>query len=496
MPTNVFYVEEGDSLKPIKEELNLKFRVDLGIIKGYEKEKIIIINAGKRAVITLYPKKLVVQSSPEFQDLDIILNLVSKYFQVASKEEIPKDHIDLRDIDKKYFIGLDESGTGECFGSLFIGIAIFDKDVLFKLMEDIKPSDAKNFDLNEIFILNSEYNKFAEKKLKTISATEIDNTNKKILLDRKYKSLLEEEKEILKDSCIILDDYGIGTELENFFDKIRGEGAKVLLVHHADDYYLPPMIASIIARKARNTELSNLKNNNKLIDPDTGELIEMTSGNASDPGTNIWLRAYRKLYPSTEFPAFVRKKWANVKKVLEEYPIREIISPFKCGNCNKDSFKLQIRCINKTEITEMICPNCGRKISAEEFSKFWDQKPKIIVLDTSSVISRILSKDLSNTGYFRGFKVLLPSYVKAELDTKQPPKKAGGSNEIEALSQHKFNGNIEFQMVNTDDILHLKNDDKMINIARRCGAAVLTQDNLQGAMSTVSSGTFLFQVVQ
>ncbi len=499
MSTFVFYVNECNSFKDLKNELASKFRVDQGIAKEYEKDKIFVINAGREAVITLFSKKLIVQSSPEFQDLNRLLNLVSKYFQPEKTETRPQDHIDLKEVDKEYFIGLDESGAGECFGSLFIGMAVLDRNTLFGKMKYITPSDAKNFSLDEISALNSESNKVSKeklkKKLKNVPPVEIDRTNKTILLDENYISLLEEEKDILKDSCIILDNYGIGTKLKNFFQKIQDEGTRILLVHNADTYYLPPMFASIFARKARNTEISNLKRENTLIDPDTGEIVQLTSGNASDPETDKWLYAYRKLHPSSKFPSFVREKWANVRRALVEYPVREIMPTFKCNNCNKDSLKLQIEYVKASNKTHMLCPNCRTIVSIEEFNKFLGQKQKIIVIDTSAIISRILSKDLLSSGYFIGFKVLLPTYIQTELDKKEPDKKRGGDNEIETISKHKIKGDIEFQEIYTEDIPNLKNDNKLIYVARKYGAMALTQDALQGAMSTVSVGTFVFQVV-
>jgi ribonuclease HII len=63
-----------------------------------------------------------------------------------------------------------------------------------------------------------------------------------------------------------------------------------------------------------------MRNINKefSIQDESGRKIHPGSGNASNPQTAQYLEAFMKLYPSKELPAFVRRKWSNVKKLLQK----------------------------------------------------------------------------------------------------------------------------------------------------------------------------------
>lgn len=502
MSNYVFFVKNKDEFINLKESIKNEFRVDQGIIKNnYEEEEFYIFLPDGEIKVTLYKSgKLTLQYSPTLKDISYILDLFKKRFNSISHPKEEQELVDLSTLKNKYFVGLDESGAGECFGSLFVGMAAFEKKLLLDMMNKFKTFDAKNLNTEEIFALNDSSKKFALKKgLKTISSAELSSKNKIELLDDKYKSLIEE---FIKDSecnkndlCIILDDYGVGTVLGNFFEELQKDGAIILTPNKADSNYLPVMIASVLARKARNNEIQTLKDNNKLIDPDTGDIIQMTEGNPSNQSTNRWLVTYRKLYPSSRFPPFVREKWRNVKKVHEEYPLKKNIKTFVCSKCRCESLKINIEYDRNKESTILSCPNCQNQITPENFNAFWTEK-KILVLDTSAIIARIVSKDLKSACYFNKFRIIFPSYIQEELDTKEPDKKRGGSNEISALSEFKLKEVIDFQTVNTDNLKDLKNDDKMGYLARKYDAAVLTKDGPQGAISTIRLDTFLFKIIK
>lgn len=51
---------------------------------------------------------------------------------------------------------------------------------------------------------------------------------------------------------------------------------------------------------------------------ESGKIIYPGSGNAANPQTAKYLEAFMKLYPSKDLPSFVRRKWSNVKKLLQK----------------------------------------------------------------------------------------------------------------------------------------------------------------------------------
>ena len=116
--------------------------------------------------------------------------------------------------------------------------------------------------------------------------------------------------------CVIIDDYGIKRGLKSFLDKLRSQGNTVIVEHKADERYAACQAASVVARKERFEEIRNI-NKNFSVQDEYGKLIYPGTGNASNPQTAKYLEAFMKLHPSAELPAFVRRKWSNVKKLLQ-----------------------------------------------------------------------------------------------------------------------------------------------------------------------------------
>ena len=77
------------------------------------------------------------------------------------------------------------------------------------------------------------------------------------------------------------------------------------------------IIEFIEGKKERFEEIRNI-NKEFNVQDETGNKIYPGTGNASNPQTTQYLEAFMKLYPSKELPTFVRKKWSNVKKLLQK----------------------------------------------------------------------------------------------------------------------------------------------------------------------------------
>jgi ribonuclease HIII len=260
--------------------------------------------------------KLLFQSSPTNKAYAKLVFDIDIKFSLNTLDEI-KQKPTVITSDVQFFIGCDEAGAGETFGSMFLGCVIVYAENL-KIIESIFDTpDIK--DLNEHEILDK-YNKI--KKCCKISkikcgASEIDETSKNTLLDQKYEELLSEAISGKQKSCVIIDDYGIKRGLKSFLKNLESKGHVVIVELKADEKYLACQAASVVARKERFEEIQNLNREFNVQDK-SGRTIYPGSGNAANPKTAEYLEAFMKLYPSKDFPPFVRRKWSNVKKLLQK----------------------------------------------------------------------------------------------------------------------------------------------------------------------------------
>ena len=337
---------------------------------------------------------------------------------------------------------------------------------------------------------------FREKylNLEIISSSYIDQHNKNISLDRKYSKLIENNKKIKEEApncCIVIDDYGVGFELKNRLNYLKSFGAEIIVETKADVNYVCSSLASLVARRARILEMDKLSKENVLIDPETNNRVVFTSG-APNQETKKWLETYRKIYPYSDFPSFVRLKWGNVKAVEEAYPKKRLDYIFKCEhkNCRRPTNILLFFSDKRESI--IYCPNCKNPISKEYFLK---TLPNLkITLDTSSLIHRAISKDLSNTGYLEGSELILTSTLYEEIDSKQPDKKKGAMNELEYIKDFTASGVLNFKEIDTEEYRDLANDKKFISVIKRHKSILMTKDS---NLSTFSSlGVLVLKLIQ
>lgn len=214
------------------------------------------------------------------------------------------------------------------------------------------------------------------------------------------------------------------------------------------------------------------------------EKLRPGSGSASNIITERYLIEYRKNYPFSEFPPFVRKKWNNVIQVEIKHPkqIDKFFIP--CFYCKKSLTLIYMR-YNINIGTKLYCPECGNLIPVPEFKKYFNSR--LIALDTSTIISRIVSKDLHSTRILQGNKFLLPTFVYEELDTKGPNLKKGGQKEILELKEMKMKGIIEFEDVDTHLLAHgLSNDRKILSVLVNQNAVLLTKDKTMTSFGKVN----------
>jgi len=219
--------------------------------------------------------------------------------------------------DVKYFVGCDESGTGETFGSMFLGCVVVDADNLKNIQQIFDIQNIKTLGEHEILEKHDAIKKYCKIFGKKCEASEIDEVSKNTLLDQKYKELLDDAISGKEKLCVIIDDYGIKRELKSFLDNLRSQGNTIIVENKADEKYAVCQAASVVARKERFEEIRNIDKEFGVQD-ESGKMLYPGSGNAGNSQTEKYLEAFMKLYPSKELPTFVRRKWSNVKKLLQK----------------------------------------------------------------------------------------------------------------------------------------------------------------------------------
>ena len=260
--------------------------------------------------------KLLFQSSPSNKIYEKLVFEIDRKFSLNTLDEIGQESTTIPS-GIKNFVGCDESGAGETFGSMFLGCVVVDAGNL-KNIEQI--FDIQNIkELNELEILEK-YDKIKKYckifKIKC-EALEIDEISKNTLLDQKYEELLSEAMHETEKSCVIIDDYGIKRGLKSFFEKIQSKGNTIIVENKADEKYAVCQAASVVARKERFEEIQNI-NKEFWVRDESGKIVYPGSGNAGNSQTEKYLEAFMKLHPSKDLPPFVRRKWSNVKKLLQK----------------------------------------------------------------------------------------------------------------------------------------------------------------------------------
>ncbi len=307
----------------IKKNINSSYKIQVLTKKplGLEESFDIL----EESIKVHYYKKgtLLFQSSPTNTTYAKLVSEIDEKFLLNSPDE-PKQKISMIPSDMKYFVGCDESGAGETFGSMFLGCVSIDAENLKNIEQIFDNPNIKELEEYEILDKYKKIKKYCKIFQIKCEALEIDKTSSKnTLLDQKYEELLCDAIFGKEKSCIIIDDYGIQRGLKSFFDKLRSKENVVIVEHKADEKYVICQAASVIARKERLEEIRNINREFKLQD-ESGKTIYPGTGNANNPQTREYLEAYMKLYPKKNLPFFVRKKWSNVQKILQEKSTQKI----------------------------------------------------------------------------------------------------------------------------------------------------------------------------
>jgi len=484
-PNSVFENLSGDDYTKIVNDLKTRFSLINREPQQGTKEAFTIKTTEGKINFTYYNNgKFMIQSSPTNSVYISTIQDISKLLSITPNEKeeiIPKEETELI---SEYYIGCDEAGAGESFGSMFLGCAVITKQNLETICDIIKGKNIRQLNEREINqIINAISDSF-EGNVKVISPSEIDDGSKNILLDRGYIDLINSAVQNKSKISIVIDDYGIRHELVKYLKKISSEDTIIIVKNKADELYTACKLASLIARKARMDEIKHIDSTNTFVDDTTMEMISPGTGAASNDMTERYLKEYRKRFPDAEFPPFVRKKWANVVKIDEKYPRRKNGLSVICEHCSDELSRVDVM-YDKTSGTKFYCSKCSNLLSVTNFRANF--KKNVITLDTSTLISRIVSKDLSSNQYLKDNDFLLPTFVYEELDTKQPDKKRGAQNEITTLREHKQNGLIGLNDIDTHLLASgVPNDKKLLAVLDTRNACVLTKDTNMATFAEIN----------
>ena len=311
----------------IKDFIKLKYKIR--ILEKFSpglKESFYITSESIKA--HYYTKgKLLFQSSPTNKAYVKLVFDIGVKFSLNMLDEMKQKPTAITS-DVKFFVGCDEAGAGETFGSMFLGCVIIEAENLKNIEQIFDTYNIKGLDEHEILEKYNKIKKFCKISKIKCEASEIDEISKNTLLDQKYGELLSEATSGKEKLCVIIDDYGIKRGLKLFLENLESKGNVVVIEHKADEKYPACQAASVVARKERFEEIQNL-NKEFNVQSKSGKIIYPGSGNAANPKTTEYLEAFMTRYPSKDLPPFVRRKWSNVQKLLQKKHSRKISQFFE-----------------------------------------------------------------------------------------------------------------------------------------------------------------------
>jgi len=304
------------NFKALKDDLKLRFRLtDKAIQKGTKESFEIDTNEGK-INFTLYNNAtLMVQASPTNTIYASFVDDVSKFIsKEPTKKTVQTFLKEESNLICDYYVGCDEAGAGESFGSMFLGCVIISKKNLERIQAFLKEKNIRELKKYEILQIHNKISGLFSSKIYVYTASDIDEGSKNTLLDRGYIEIITKIIEGKSKLSVVIDDYGVKRELKEFCNSLKMKGAEVIIIHKADEQYTACKAASLIARKARIEEIDQNNEKYSFVN-EAGEKIIPGAGSASNENTKRYLMEFKKKFSNKEYPLFVRRKWKNVKDV-------------------------------------------------------------------------------------------------------------------------------------------------------------------------------------
>jgi ribonuclease HII len=217
---------------------------------------------------------------------------------------------------RDFLVGLDETGKGEIFGPAVLAAVAVPRGLFQQLEEIIGVADTKTAHTprywEELFGRIDYYRpQGLDWTIAQITPEEFDRVSINRLLDRDYERLLGEIMGSIdpKQARVVLDDYGAGAGLERHFQKLSESGVEVVRTTKADDRYLECRLASLVAKREQQRALDAIRRDKRYAI----EGHELGSGNAGDPKTVAWLRAWHRT--GRPWPPFVKRSFRTIEEI-------------------------------------------------------------------------------------------------------------------------------------------------------------------------------------
>jgi ribonuclease HII len=421
---------------------------------------------------------------------------------------------------KDFLIGLDETGKGEAIGHTVLTGVVFPKEIFKEIDLLIGPADTKKrheFEYwDDIFM---KLDKLRVKDLvfiyEKIPPWHVDKYNLNKIMDVSYQRIISIflRKVDISRCRIVLDDYGIGDTLKRFLNFLEQKGAEVIVTQNSEDKYLESKTASLISKRQREAIVKAINENPEF---QIGGL-SVGSGNAGDPKTNAWLKAWWNRHQS--WPWFVKRSFKNVRRIEgKSEVIKKILPPINerllsdefLENFNKGKFSIKS--------LSLVCPHCGMILKSAEFVIFKKNGRNIsgikcvnkdcgkiidnagitlryycgyVLPDSNAIIRNVISQDLKSSRFFENFTIILSPVVRKECDGTSKGKK-----EFEELAKFNSMGRIKLESVGKleeipDKLNNKEKDERIIEECIKYNAILLTGDK---SMYAFAGGRNVFTI--
>lgn len=415
---------------------------------------------------------------------------------------------------RKLLIGFDETGKGEVIGHTVLVGVIFPAELFQEIERDIGVADSKvkhtvaywDDIFRKIDFYSAKGLKFIIEK---IPPWDIDRYNINKLLDITYQRiLLQLTRNLpLNETRVVIDDYGIGFNLKKFLKSLGNAGTETVMTTKADDKYLESRVASLIAKREQQKVVDAISRNPEF--QIKGHVLG--SGNAGDPDTVAWLKAWKAT--GMQWPWFVKRSFKNIREIdgiaqePKKYPppinekllSKEFRDKFESGELNISTLSVVCPCgaVSKSikltpqnNQTTPICIACGKEMANVGLTlRYYCGR---VLPDTSAIARGVISKDLEGRRFFENFTFLLHPVTRFESD-----QHSGSKKELERLGHFSSICRIRLLQTNlipdASKLSNLERDEYILKGALENNAIIITADNgMKGAAQ--AKGLFVMEL--
>ena len=403
---------------------------------------------------------------------------------------------------KDFLVGMDETGKGEVIGHTVLVGVLIPSGIASELENLVSTADTKKKHevayWDQLFL---EIDQFRRQGLQAIVEKippwHVDRYNLNKIMDVIYQRILSTffHHADPARTRIVVDDYGVGPSLDRYLRAIANAGAETVVSTGADNRFLEARVASVIAKREREMVIEALRKTEQY----RINGITVGSGNAGEPETIAWLKAWKE--SGKQWPWFVKRSFKTIRTLdgiagaatKQTPPIRddllstEFLEEFKEGKMSITS--LSVICPSCGAVSKAVlvtpdaegnfvsrCISCKKTIPNLEFTLRY--YCGYVLPDSNIITGGLLAKDLERSRYFEGFKIVLDGTVRRECDTP------GGKQEFGRLARFAAIGRIGLE--ETGNLARegttFERDEAILSAAEGYNAILFTDDqNMKAA---------------